>query len=100
MLVSGRREIAKHQHTKIYISSIAQEISSGEMSEVIKKSDNSSSQMRLLGWTPHMHKVTIYNKYFLFLLILTHHYPRNDVSQHHQQHVVPGNRVHFRSVIH
>ena len=49
---------------------------------------------------PHMHKVTIYNKYFLFLLILTHHYPRNDVSQHHQQHVVPGNRVHFRSVIH
>ena len=31
---------------------------------------------------------------------LTHHYARNNVSQHHQKHVVPGNRVHFRSVIH
>ena len=31
---------------------------------------------------------------------LTHHYAGNNVSQHHQQHVVPGNRVHFRSVIH
>ena len=35
-------------------SLLAQEISSGEMSKVTKKSDTSSSHMRLLGGTPHM----------------------------------------------
>ena len=37
------------------LSPFAQEISSGEMSEVTQKSDIHSCQMRLLGGTPHMY---------------------------------------------
>ena len=45
-----------HQHIiKSQANSTRQEISSGEMSEVTNKSDNSSSQMWLPGGTPHMY---------------------------------------------
>ena len=35
------------------------------MSEVTKKSDTSSSQMRLLGGTPHIH-IIIFERYLIF----------------------------------
>ena len=51
----------------------------------------------LLSWRSIYVKVTIST---ISICNLTHHYAGNNVSQHHQQHVVPGNRVHFRSVSH